>query len=144
MEAEALLERVYRESAAALEGEEVLVLRDLRPVPKPHAWALEGIARVGREQNPLIQKLAHRHRESLIELLNLAEGLPLPRRVPTSPHRPGLAGGGTLSLAVSGDWGKKPLAPAQRPPFPSPVVPPLGGWAREVNRFCRMAQLFSR
>jgi len=45
--AEALLERVCRESALALEGEEVLVFLDLSPVRKPHARALEGIAQVG-------------------------------------------------------------------------------------------------
>ncbi|WP_232822426.1 hypothetical protein [Thermus sediminis] len=48
--AEALLERVCRESALALEGEEVLVFLDLSPVRKPHARALEGIARVGRKR----------------------------------------------------------------------------------------------
>jgi hypothetical protein len=40
--------------------------------------------RARKEQNPLIQRLAHEHRESLLELLNLAEGLPLPRRIPTT------------------------------------------------------------
>jgi hypothetical protein len=48
--AEALLERVCRESALALEGQEVLVFLDLSPVRKPHARALEGIARVGRKR----------------------------------------------------------------------------------------------
>jgi hypothetical protein len=48
--AEALLERVCRESALALEGQEVLVFLDLSPVRKPHARALEGIARVGRRR----------------------------------------------------------------------------------------------
>lgn len=52
VEAEALLDRVYQESATALEGEEVLVLLDLSPVAKPYARALEGIARVGKERRP--------------------------------------------------------------------------------------------
>lgn len=47
-------------------------------------WRAGLLFRARREQNPLIQKLAHEHRESLIELLNLAEGLPLPRRIPTT------------------------------------------------------------
>lgn len=47
-------------------------------------WRAGLIYRARREQNALIQGLAHGHRESLIELLNLAEGLPLPRRVPTT------------------------------------------------------------
>lgn len=47
-------------------------------------WRAGLLFRARREQNPLIQKLAHRHRESLLELLNLAEGLPLPRRIPTT------------------------------------------------------------
>jgi hypothetical protein len=52
VEAEALLDRVYQESATALEGEEVLVLLDLSPVAKPYARALEGIARVGKDRRP--------------------------------------------------------------------------------------------
>ncbi|RTI36087.1 transposase, partial [Thermus scotoductus] len=52
VEAEALLDRVYKEGAAALEGEEVLVLRDLSRVAKPYARALEGIARVGKDRRP--------------------------------------------------------------------------------------------
>lgn len=47
-------------------------------------WRAGLLFRARKEQNPLIQKLAHQHRESLLELLNLAEGLPLPRRVPTT------------------------------------------------------------
>lgn len=47
-------------------------------------WRAGLLFRARREQNPLIQKLARQHRESLLELLNLAEGLPLPRRIPTT------------------------------------------------------------
>lgn len=47
-------------------------------------WRAGLLFRARKEQNPLIQKLAHEHRESLLELLNLAEGLPLPRRIPTT------------------------------------------------------------
>ncbi len=47
-------------------------------------WRAGLLYRARKEQNPLIQKLAHQHRESLLELLNLAEGLPLPRRIPTA------------------------------------------------------------
>lgn len=45
---EGLLQRVCEESAASLEGEEVLVLLDLSPVSKPYARAMEGISRVGK------------------------------------------------------------------------------------------------
>lgn len=47
-------------------------------------WRAGLLYRARKEQNPLIQKLAHEHRESLLELLNLIEGLPLPRRIPTA------------------------------------------------------------
>lgn len=47
-------------------------------------WRAGLLYRARKEQNGLIQKLAHQHRESLLELLNLAEGLPLPRRIPTT------------------------------------------------------------
>lgn len=47
-------------------------------------WRAGLLFRARKEQNPLIQKLAQQHRESLLELLNLAEGLPLPRRIPTT------------------------------------------------------------
>lgn len=47
-------------------------------------WRAGLLFRARREQNPLIQKLAHGHKESLLELLNLAEGLPLLRRIPTT------------------------------------------------------------
>jgi hypothetical protein len=47
-------------------------------------WRAGLLYRARKEQNPLIQKLAHQHRESLLELLNLAEGLSLPRRIPTT------------------------------------------------------------
>ncbi|ADH62490.1 hypothetical protein Mesil_0561 [Allomeiothermus silvanus DSM 9946] len=47
-------------------------------------WRAGLLFRARKEQNPLIQKLARQHRESLLELLNLAEGLPLPRRIPTT------------------------------------------------------------
>ncbi|GIW31536.1 MAG: hypothetical protein KatS3mg071_1710 [Meiothermus sp.] len=47
-------------------------------------WRAGLLYRARKEQNPLIQRLAHEHRESLLELLNLAEGLPLPRRIPTT------------------------------------------------------------
>lgn len=64
-----------------------------RPAPTDPAGALAAslggwraglIYRARKEQNALIQKLSHGHRESLLELLNLAEGLPLPRRIPTA------------------------------------------------------------
>lgn len=47
-------------------------------------WRAGLLYRARKEQNGLIQKLAHQHRESLLELLNLAEGLSLPRRIPTA------------------------------------------------------------
>ena len=47
-------------------------------------WRAGLIYRARKEQNTLIQKLAHSHRETLIELLNLAEGLPFSKRVPTT------------------------------------------------------------
>lgn len=47
-------------------------------------WRAGLIYRARREQNVLIQKLAHGHRDVLLEMLNLAEGLPLPKRVPTT------------------------------------------------------------
>lgn len=47
-------------------------------------WRAGLLFRARKEQNGLIQKLAHQHRDSLLELLNLAEGLPLPRRIPTA------------------------------------------------------------
>lgn len=47
-------------------------------------WRAGLLYRARKEQNALIQRLAQEHRESLLELLNLAEGLPLPRRIPTA------------------------------------------------------------
>jgi hypothetical protein len=47
-------------------------------------WRAGLLYRARKEHNALIQRLAQEHRESLLELLNLAEGLPLPRRIPTA------------------------------------------------------------
>jgi hypothetical protein len=52
VQAEALVERVCRESALSLEGEERLVCVDLSPVKKPHARALEGLHPVGQKKIP--------------------------------------------------------------------------------------------
>lgn len=47
-------------------------------------WRAGLLFRARKEQNTRIQELVHRHKETLLELLNLAESLPLPRRVPTT------------------------------------------------------------
>ena len=45
-------------------------------------WRAGLLYRARKEQNPLIQRLAQQHKEALLELLNLVESLPLPKRIP--------------------------------------------------------------
>jgi hypothetical protein len=47
-------------------------------------WRAGLLYRARKEQNALIQRLAHQHKETLLELLNLVESLPLAKRVPTT------------------------------------------------------------
>jgi hypothetical protein len=47
-------------------------------------WRAGLLYRARKEQNALIQRLAQQHKESLLELLNLVESLPLAKRVPTT------------------------------------------------------------
>lgn len=47
-------------------------------------WRAGLLYRARKEQNALIQRLAHQHRESLLELLNLVESLPPAKRIPTT------------------------------------------------------------
>jgi hypothetical protein len=47
-------------------------------------WRAGLLFRARKEQNGRIQGLVHHHKGVLLELLNLAENLPLPRRVPTT------------------------------------------------------------
>ncbi|MCL6531641.1 MAG: hypothetical protein K6T70_16235 [Meiothermus ruber] len=47
-------------------------------------WRAGLLYRARKEQNALIQRLAQQHKETLLELFNLVESLPLPKRVPTT------------------------------------------------------------
>jgi len=47
-------------------------------------WRAGLLYRARKEQNPLIQRLAQQHKETLLELFNLVESLPLAKRVPTT------------------------------------------------------------
>lgn len=47
-------------------------------------WRANLLYRARREENRVIQELAHCHRNVLLAFLNLAEAIPMPRRVPTA------------------------------------------------------------
>ena len=47
-------------------------------------WRAGLLYRARKEQNPLIQRLAQQHKETLLELFNLVESLPLAKRIPTT------------------------------------------------------------
>jgi len=106
--AEALLERVSRESALAPQGEEVLIFLDLSLVHKPHARRLARIGWVGRK------------RETGCALVTTWGWMPRGGWPWSTPNWWPTSSGGLLACprgASSAAWGKLGIASEQDRPY---------------------------
>jgi len=79
----------------------------------------------------VVQHLAHRHRAALLAFLDLAEAIPLPRRIPCGKRRCKQLGNSahhfTPALTCSHFPPPHPSEPPRHTKSPEPVYSPTGG-----------------